>query len=48
MFSEEEKKSNLFNLEGHRTQGGFRASLFCPIPDKAVYRLADFQLCEAA
>jgi phosphoserine aminotransferase len=35
-------KNNLYEFKGHRTIGGLRASLFCPIPDEAVYHLADF------
>jgi phosphoserine aminotransferase len=39
---EEGIKNELYEFKGHRTVGGFRASLFTPIPDEAVYRLADF------
>jgi len=35
-------KNDLYEFKGHRSIGGFRASLFCPVPDEAVYRLADF------
>jgi len=26
-------KENLYEFKGHRSTGGLRASLFCPIPD---------------
>jgi phosphoserine aminotransferase len=39
---EEGINNGLYEFKGHRTVGGFRASLFTPIPDEAVYRLADF------
>jgi len=35
-------KNDLYEFKGHRSIGGFRASLFCPVPDEPVYRLADF------
>jgi phosphoserine aminotransferase len=35
-------KNGLYEFKGHRTIGGCRACLFAPIPDEAVYRLADF------
>jgi phosphoserine aminotransferase len=39
---EEGIKEDLYEFKGHRSIGGFRASLFCPIPDESAYRLADF------
>lgn len=39
---DEGAKNKLHDFKGHRAIGGLRASLFCPIPDEAVYRLADF------
>ena len=35
-------KNGLYEFKGHRMIGGLRASLFCAIPDEAVYRLSDF------
>lgn len=39
---DEAAKEELYEFKGHRVMGGFRASLFAPIPDDSVYRLADF------
>jgi phosphoserine aminotransferase len=39
---EEAAKQELYEFKGHRVIGGLRASLFTPIPDESVYRLADF------
>jgi phosphoserine aminotransferase len=35
-------KNDLYDFKGHRSFGGFRACLFCPIPDESAFRLADF------
>lgn len=32
----------LLEIKGHRSAGGFRASLFLPVPDEAVNALSDF------
>jgi phosphoserine aminotransferase len=37
---EEGAKNGLHEFKGHRKLGGFRASLFSPIPDESVNDLA--------
>lgn len=39
---EEAMVEGLYEFKGHRTMGGFRASLFNLVPDEAVERLVDF------
>lgn len=38
----EAAKVGLLEIKGHRTAGGFRASLFVQVPDEGVDKLADF------
>jgi phosphoserine aminotransferase len=41
-FLEEAKKIGLLNLEGYRTVGGIRASIYNAMPEEGVTRLAQF------
>jgi len=38
----EAAENGLLELKGHRSAGGFRASLFLPVPDEGIDCLADF------
>ena len=38
----EAAQNGLLEIKGHRSAGGFRASLFVPVPDEGVDKLADF------
>ena len=39
---EEGAKIGLYEFKGHRSRGGFRASLFVPVPNEGVDKLVDF------
>lgn len=41
-FLEAAKQIGLINLRGHRVSGGVRASIYNPMPEKAVNKLAEF------
>ena len=41
-FCEEAKKSGLVNLEGHRSVGGMRASIYNAMPPEGVDALIQF------
>jgi phosphoserine aminotransferase len=36
------REANLVNLKGHRSVGGFRASIYNAMPDEGVHELADY------
>lgn len=38
----EAAENGLLEIKGHRSAGGFRASLFLPVPDDGIDKLADF------
>ena len=42
MCIEEGAKQGLYEFKGHRSRGGFRASLFVPVPNEGVDKLVDF------
>jgi phosphoserine aminotransferase len=42
LFLSEAQEQGLLNLEGHRSVGGMRASLYNSVPEKAVDRLIEF------
>lgn len=41
-FIEAAKQEGLVELQGHRSIGGCRASLYVPVPDEGVKKLRDF------
>ena len=43
-FVVEAETAGLYALAGHRSVGGIRASIYNPMPESGVQRLADFML----
>jgi phosphoserine aminotransferase len=43
-FIKESEESGIFGLKGHRSVGGFRASIYNAVPEKSCEKLADFML----
>ncbi|OOE13005.1 3-phosphoserine/phosphohydroxythreonine transaminase [Fictibacillus arsenicus] len=43
-FIKESEENGIFGLKGHRSVGGFRASIYNAVPEKSCEKLADFML----
>jgi phosphoserine aminotransferase len=43
-FIQESEESGIFGLKGHRSVGGFRASIYNAVPEKSCEKLAEFML----
>jgi len=39
---EEAHKVGILEIKGHRSIGGFRASIYIPVPDEGIKKLKDF------